>query len=143
MSPKVRQRTILKALARTWGEWRSVEITAAMRAEHPLLKYAREVFANNRFELHSFSVPSSIGGVTQISISRHGQIEDVTWEEAQRAVHELFGPEVTAIEVYPPIEHEWRNASGQTARVKVLWILPSTWPIPFGLHLRGAWGVPQ
>jgi hypothetical protein len=133
---KVRKTALLKALAREWGEWKINEVTPEMRDRFPHLRHCAAIWSNNRYEVQGFKCETAIGGVWQIGVIRHGDIEQITWSELQRIVHERFGDEVTAIEVYPPREHEWNTQHN----LRVLWILPSTWPLPFGLHLPGAWG---
>jgi hypothetical protein len=136
---KVRKTAYLKALARSWGSWSMTVPDDKLRAEHPHLRNCTSIWANNRFECQAFPCNSSIGGVWQINILRHGDLEAIEWGELQRIVHELYGPEIVAVEVYPSIDSEWK---GQTKHLRVLWILPSTWPLPFGLHLPTAFGKP-
>lgn len=137
--PKARQTAILKAYARgPWTPWDTVAVTDKMRAEYPLLAHCTNIWANNRFEVQAFSIKTAIGGMWQLGIIRHGDIDQIMWEELQRIVHDLFGPEVTAIEIFPPLEHEWEVKKN----VRVLWVLPSTWPLPFGLQVKGSWGQP-
>lgn len=138
MGKAARKTAALKALARTWTAFEPVVITDLMRIDFPHLMYCSSIFANSRIEAQIFQVSTSIGGVNQVNLVRHGQIEDVDWEEAQRTIHQLFGPEVSAIEIYPPIEHEWVTK----LRMRVVWVLPHTWELPFGLHIAGAWGKP-
>ena len=138
MGKAARKTALLKAYARQWTALEPVAITAEMRANWPLLKHCASVYANSRLEVHIYQLETEIGGVNQVTIVRHGQIEDVTWEDAQRAVHEIFGPEVTAVEIYPPYEYEWSTK----LRIKVLWVLPYTWNLPVGLHFPNAWGKP-
>jgi hypothetical protein len=109
-----------------------------MRVEYPMLAHCARIWANQRYEVQSFAVETAIGGVWQLGIIRHGDIERISWEELQRIVHELFGLEVTAVEVYPSIENEWRTR----VNVRMLWVLPDTWKLPFGLNLPTAWGKP-
>lgn len=109
-----------------------------MREKWPHLTHCSVIRSNNRFEVQFFQCNTSIGGVWQLGIVRHGDIEGCTWSEIQRIVHELFSPEVTAVEVYPPVEHEWHSR----VNLRVIWVLPMTWELPFGLHKMGAWGKP-
>lgn len=131
-----RQTAILKAYARTWGEWKQAEVTDKMREEFKHLKHCQRIWANNRYEVQSFQVNTAIGGVWQLGIIRHGDIAQIEWSELQRIVHELYGPEVTAVEMYPPVAEEWQTRHN----LRVLWVLPATYQPPFGLHLPGAWG---
>lgn len=138
MTRRARKTALLKSYARTWTAFEPVSITEKMREEYPLLKHAFAIYANSRYEVQMFNVPSELGGLMQMVVSRHGNIEDITWEELQRIKIELFGPEREAIEVYPTIADEWIGVK----HIRVLWILPTTWQLPFGLHKTGAWGKP-
>ena len=129
----------LKAFARgPWTPWSEVEITDEMRGDHAQLEHCKHIWANNRYEVQGFQVETPIGGVWQITAVRHGDIEQISWDEMQRILHELYGPEVVAIEIYPPVVEEWRTKTN----VRVVWIMPSTWEIPCGLMKPGAWGKP-
>ena len=138
MGKAARKTSVLKAYARGWSAFEKVLVTEKMRKEHPHLAHCESIWANNRIEAQIFYLATPIGGVTQISMIRHGNVEALTWTEIQRAIHELCGPEATAVEIYPAIDKEWVT----TLNLRTVWVLPSTWEIPFGLHLPGAWGKP-
>jgi hypothetical protein len=134
--PKVRQRQLVKAAARHWQPWREVPITEEMRAAHPHLRHCASIFSNHKYECQCFEIGTAIGGVMQCNIVRHGDIEPIEWEQLQAIIHELFGADAVAVEIFPALANEWH----QKTRVRVLWVLPSTWPIPFGLECPSAWG---
>ena len=136
MSKQPRGKALLKAYAKHWTPFQQVEITAQMRDEYVLLKNCHAIYSNSRFEVQLFAIETPIGGVMQATFHRHGDIEQASWEDLQRSVHELFGPEAVAIEIFPSMESEWHTKSG----VRVLWILPSTWRLPFGLEFDNSWG---
>ena len=136
MSKRPRKTALLKSFGRHWTPFEQVPITPEMIRDFPLLATCSGIYANSRIEAQLFTVESSIGGVCQCTMIRHGDIEPLSWEDIQRALHEIFGPEVVAVEVYPSIETEWQSK----LNLRVLWILPATWTLPFGLHLPGAWG---
>lgn len=127
---------ILKAHARHWTEWMQVPIKPEMREKYPHLRHCSAIYTNSRYEVQTFHVPTSIGGVWQMTAMRHGNLERITWEELQRIKNELFTPEAMAVEIYPAIKDEWNGL------VRVLWILPTTYSLPFGIHMPGAWGIP-
>lgn len=54
---------------------------------------------------------------------------DIPWAEKQRIKNELFGRNVTAIEVFPRTDRLI-----DTAAMYHLWILPKGFELPFGLH---------
>ena len=133
-----RQTAILKALARTWGEWKLTEPDDKIRSEHPHLRHCKCIWANNRYEVQGFVCETPIGGVWQLTVLRHGDLEKIMYSELQRIIHELFGDDIVAVEIYPALADEWQTKTNLT----VLWMLPKTWPLPFGLHVKGAWGKP-
>ena len=110
-----------------------------MITEHPLLMHCYAIYGNSRIEVQMFKIDTAIGGVMQTTFIRHGDIAPLTWEEIQDALHELFNPETVAVEVYPALADEWQAKTN----IRVLWVLHSTWPLPFGLQMASAWGKPQ
>lgn len=136
---KARKTAVLKALARTWGEWTTQEPTDEIRRQHPHLKHCKCIWANNRYEVQGFICETSIGGVWQLTVLRHGDLEKITYGELQRIIHELFGENMVAVEVYPKMSDEWQTKTNLT----VLWLLPASWSLPFGLQMPNAWGKPQ
>jgi len=138
MGKAARKTALLKAWAREPKPFERVEVTDEMRQEYPHLMHCSAIYANHKIEAQIFRLYTGIGGVWQVNMIRHGDIAPLSWEEIQAAVHELYGPEVTAVEIYPPIEYEWQT----TLNLRVIWVLPHTWKLPFGLHVAGAWGKP-
>jgi len=136
-SHSARVRGAIKAAARSWTPFTSIPITDAMKSEHPHLNNCSAIFANSRYQAEVFECSSHVGGVCQVVIRRHlSGNEPIAWDDLQRAVHELYGPHVTAVEVYPPVAQEWRI----NREVRVLWVLAESYQLPVGLHLDGAWG---
>ena len=133
-----RKTALLKAYARTKTPFEQVAITDEMRGDYPQLKYCSSIFANSRIEAHIYQIKTEIGGVSQVNLVRHGDIEELGWDEIQAAIRELFGPEAVAVEIYPAMIDEWPSKT----RVRVLWVLPYTWKLPFGLQFENAWGQP-
>lgn len=132
-----KQRSAAKIAGRTWGEWRSVAVTDDMKLAFPHREYCTNIFANNRYQVEVFPFPCpGIGGIQQLCVSRHYDLEEISWDELQRIVHELFGESVTAVEIFPARHVEWKIQS----KVRVLWVLPTTYTLPFGLHFVEAWG---
>lgn len=132
-----KQRIQVKALGRSWGEWRVIPVTDVLWKDNPHLEHCTNIFANNRYQVDVFPFPCpGIGGIQQLAITRHFDFEEITWEELQRIVHELFGDDVTAVEIFPAKHVEWKVARP----VRVLWVLPRTYTLPFGLHFEEAWG---
>jgi len=133
MTKKARKTAVLKSYARVWTPFSPVEITPEMRDKYVLLRHCHSIYANSRFEVQCFACDSSIGGVMQVAIRRHGDVAEVTQEDLRRIVFELFGLETTAVEIYRPMDEVFKG--------RILWILPETWPIPFGVHTKASWGI--
>jgi hypothetical protein len=131
-----RRTALIKAAAREWTPFEQVEITDKMREAYPLLKGCTYLYKNSRYEVQIFSIETPIGGVNQATIIRHGDVATISWEEIQRIIHELFGDDVTAVEIFPALKHEWKTKIG----LRVLWVLPEGYELPFGLHVKGAFG---
>jgi hypothetical protein len=136
---KTRKTAILKAYARRRTLFMQTTITDEMRQQYPHLAHCRAIYSNSRMEVQLFACESPIGGVMQTTLIRHGDIEKLSWQEIQDSLHEIFGPDAVAVEVYPAIVNEWQTKTG----LRVLWVLPGTWELPFGLHLPNAWGKPN
>lgn len=94
------------------------------------------IYANSRLEIQLFAVETSIGGVMQCTAHRHGDLAQPTYEEVQRAIHEIFGADTVAVEVYPKLKDEWKT----NLALRVVWILPVTYELPFGLEKPNSWG---
>jgi hypothetical protein len=131
-----RRTALIKAAARQNTPFEEVEITDAMRAAYPLLKGCTYLYRNSRCEVQIFSMETPIGGVNMVTIIRHGDVATLSWEEIQKSIHDLFGDDVTAVEIFPALKHEWHTKIG----LRVLWILPAGYELPFGLHVKGAFG---
>jgi len=132
-----KQRNQVKALGRFWGDWTAVDVTEEMKVSNPLLRFASNVFTNNRYQVDVFPFACpGIGGIQQLCVTRHMDVEEITWDELQRIKAELFGDDVTAIEQFPAEHLSWKIQR----KVRVLWILPRDYVLPFGLHFEEAWG---
>jgi hypothetical protein len=136
---KVRQRTILKAAARHWTPFTQMGVTDEMRTNHPFLRHVHSIYSNSRFEVHLFACASSIGGVMQANVRRHGDIADITQDDMQRIKNELFSPEMTAVEIFPPAANVFKSG----VKLRIMWILPEGYDLPFGLNKPTSWGRPE
>ena len=113
------------------------EVTPELCAEHPHLAHCKAIYTNHRYEVQAFDCRSPIGGIVQLMVHRHFDLEEISWPEMQRIKRELFG-EVLALEMYPPVQIEW----GKESKVRVVFIMPLDYDPPFGLHRPEAWGNP-
>lgn len=126
----------LRRLAKTWGEWEERDVQQeAIRLGYEVAANIKTSFCNNRYHVQVYEIFTNWGIVQQASLGRHGDIEPITWDELQRIKNELFGEDKTAIEVYPTTKHLVCQAP-----MRHLWILPGGFELPFGLHLKSAWG---
>jgi hypothetical protein len=130
------QRAHAKKMAKVWTSFVPITITDRMREDNPVLEKCHSMHGNSFFEVHCFACPSEIGGFMQVTVRRHADLEDITWEQLQRVKNELFGQGHTALELYPPKDQEWHPK----VNVRILYICPVGWPVPFGLGLPTAWG---
>ena len=137
MGRATRLRTRIKAVSRHWSEWTPVEVTAEMREKHPHLEHCGQIFANSRFEVQVFPIACpGLGGVQQVCVTRHGDLERISWDDLQRVKRELFGEHSLALEVYPPDDCETHFKR----EIRVLWVQPVGHILPYGLHLESAFG---
>jgi hypothetical protein len=128
-----------KTVGRTWGDWQGRPFTEEEIQTHPHLRNCSLHYFNNRYDVTGFRCSSPIGGIWQVMVSRHYDLEPITWEELQRIKNECFGPHALALEMYPPADVEWKPQSN----VRVLYVMPTDFIPPFGLHLESAWGNPS
>lgn len=134
MSRVERKTHKLKLVAKTWGSWREVPVTGDIRSEAPHLEHLSKMFINNRFRVDIFYCGSEVGGVVHACILRHGLLESPDAQEVQRIKSELFGIDSEAVEIFPA------KATSIPKNVRHLWILPTTWKLPFGFESETAWG---
>lgn len=134
MSKVERQKTKLKMAAKKPGAWRQIAVTGEFRSKAPHLKNCTHIWANGAFEVQAYTVSSPVGGIVQLVIARHGHLASITWGDCQRIKTELFGVENFAIEIYPA------ERVDADIKIRILWILPTSFQMPCGLHLPTAWG---
>ena len=130
------QRAAAKKAGKVWTAFTQIAVTDKMRDDSPLLKNAHSIYANSWFEVHCFACASSVGAWMQVTVRRHADVADITWEQMQKVKNELFGEASVALELYPAKNEEWKPA----VNVRVMYITPVGWPIPFGLGTPTAWG---
>jgi hypothetical protein len=136
-SKSQRMKGAIKAAARSWSPFTTIPITDEMKNQHPHLRTAYAVYANSRYQAECFNCASDIGGVVQVVVRRHlPGMDPIPWDDLQRVVHDIYGANVCAVEVYPPLDMSW----GINREVRVLWVLPEGYVPPFGFHLPTAWG---
>jgi len=135
MSKAAREKHRIKTIGkRGMTAWTQVPVTDEIRNAAPHMQFIQSVFTNNRLEVHCFSVKSSVGGIVHVVIARHLLLEPVANEEMQHVKNTLFGLNATAVEIYPP------GVENLSHRARHLWVLPETWPLPFGFNSDTCWG---
>lgn len=85
-------------------------------------------FTNGKYAVQIRTLQTPWGPVEHAAISTLTGV-DIPWRDKQRIKNELFGPERTAVEVFPA---ESRLVDG--ANMFHLWILPAGTTLPFGLE---------
>lgn len=108
-----------------WGPWQIVppcEVEHTLYRHHGWIKDVRTVYRNHVFTILERADTS---GVLHIGIASLSGIRP-TWYEMQRIKDELYGPEKTGVEIYPPAEDIVDGSD-----MFHIWILPGD--IPFGL----------
>ena len=133
MSRQARIKHRLKTIGKEWTGFREVAVTDEIRNSAPHMKFVGHIYANSRFEVHTYTVKTPIGGVTQVVIARHHHLEEITWNDCERIKLELFGAEAEAVEIYP-------KGIVPSMKIRILWVLPAGYVLPFGLDKPGAWG---
>lgn len=137
MSHASKQRHRLKTIGKTWSAWESVAVTDKMRDEHPYLKKVHSMFRNSRLSAHLFPVSTPQGAFMQCDFKKHTG-DEISWAELQRAKRELFSPDAVALEVYPAEAIEWKSEHN----IRIIYVCPVDYILPFGLHLPTAFGGP-
>lgn len=133
MSREARVRHRIKTVGRAWTEWKEIAVTDEIRNSSPHMEHVEHIYANSRFEVNTYTVKTAIGGVTQVVIARHHHLEAIDWNEAMRVKTELFGGDAEAVEIYP-------KGIVPGMKVRILWVLPAGYELPFGLGKPGAFG---
>ncbi len=134
MSKAERHTKRLKIAAKIPGPWRELTVTAEMRAEAPHLARLAKRFYNRALQVDLFNCASPIGGVVHAVVLRHGLVTAPSSQELQDVKNSIFGPETEAVEVYPA------NTGEVPTSIRHLWIMPTTYSLPFGYTMPNAWG---
>lgn len=109
-----------------WGAWERIEAADFSRILGQRTGWVRDVTMAFRNRVFSVLVRPDATGVIHAGIASLSGIRP-TWYEMQRIKDEVFGPDRTAVEVYPPYS-EIVDGSDMFH----LWILSQ--PLPFGLR---------
>jgi hypothetical protein len=125
----------MKTVAREWTAWQEMPITDEIRESVPHMEHASKLWANSRFEIVGYECPTTLGGVWQLLLIRHGHIEPILFDDCLRVKNELFGVDSLAVEIYP-------RGADRSSKTRLLWILPQGASLPYGLDVPGAWGEP-
>lgn len=136
MSHASKQQHRFKTIGKVWSAWESVTITDKMRDEHRYLKNVHSVFRNSRYAVHMFACATTLGAVMQVDVMPHHIKREIPYGDMQRIKAELFSPDAVALEVYPAAAIDMQI----DANVRIMWVMPVDWVLPFGLHLPTAFG---
>lgn len=108
-----------------WGEWERIKTPDGAPGATGWAKDVRWVWRNRLYAVLCRHVDTPMGTIIHCAIRSASQLEP-PWRDMQRIKAELFGPELTAIEVMPPAS---KTIDG--ADMYHMWILEN--PLPFGL----------
>lgn len=108
-----------------WGGWEYVSPVECVRIMGALTGWIRDIRGAYRNSVFSVLEREDSTGVIHAGIASMSGIRP-TWYEMQRIKDELYGPESTAVEIYPPAGEVVDGSD-----MFHIWILPG--PIPFGL----------
>jgi len=133
MSKASQERHKMQRMSKVWTAWREIPITEEIRNSGPQMEHVDKIYANSKFEVHTFNCATSIGGVVQVVIAHHGHLLPVTWNDVLRIKNELFGVDQLGVEIYPREVVSKMN-------IRILWILPVGTDLPYGLDKNSAWG---
>lgn len=113
-----------------WGEWTRLSRQQIGPTLLRLDGWVRQVSSACRNSVFCVLIREDSTGVIHAAVSSLSGNRP-SWYEMQRIKNELFGPEATAVEIYPPAQE-----SVDGSDMFHLWILPGD--IPFGLRKLAA-----
>lgn len=137
MIPNRAMRRHAKAEARRRGDWawKRLPIDPELLKKFPAVGNIAQAWRNDFYVVQVYRVATELGEVLHLCITGIDGGEP-PWRDMQRIKDEIIGTDAEAVQVYP----KKRDIMDQ-ADIYHLFILPSEWPIPFGLHrengLRG------
>ena len=125
-----------KSYARTLAKspWEPLEpklLTRDQRACFEGLGNFAGAWVNNILSVQGYR-REAWGGVMQLAVRRHDEVEIAGWDILQRVKNEIAGVEAVAVEVYPP-----QGEVVDQANMRHLWVLPDGFDLP--LTIRGRW----
>lgn len=124
---RAKEKHVKRLVAGGWNEFKDITEQArnspawsAFTGDKPI-----QVFQNNLFIVQVFEVFTAWGWLKKAMIRRSDARPEHDWAVIQRIKSEVFGPEVTALEVYP---RESRKVD--VANLYWIWILPNEFDCP-------------
>lgn len=126
MTKRKRSLDFKQMLQDSWGEWewRNHLVNHSM-ATPGLTKCC----LNQKYSVQFFEKFTAWGIVEHLIIRRHDTKAIHSWYDLQRIKNELVGSDRTAVEVYPS-----ESQLVDDENLYHLWVLPSGFELPFGLH---------
>jgi len=124
----------LKLAAKNPGPWREMTITGEIRAEAAHLKYLTKRYFNGALQVDLFNCSSAVGGVVHAIVLRHGLLAVPSDQDMLTVKNTLFGIGVSAVEIFPA------GITEMPKGIRHLWLLPSTWSLPFAFDGPTTWG---
>lgn len=108
-----------------WGPWERVTFPAGTIGSG----WAREFTVAHKNRVFSVLDRTDFSGARHLAVTSLSEVRP-TWPEMQRIKDEIAGPEMTAIEVYPP-----KDEIVDDADMYHIWVIPG--PLPFSLARYG------
>lgn len=117
--------------SRSW-EWHERDLAAFGVHRFPGLTRMKRAVVNDFYVVQVFDVATALGNVVHLAVrtaDARPQGGEPPWRDMQRIKNELCGEELEAVQVYP----KQADVMDQ-ANMYHLFVLPPSWPLPFGLH---------
>lgn len=133
-STKSRNLAITEAAIRRSREWVVVPVDPALRVKYPAAKNVVRVLRNDFYVVQWYEFSCAIGNMIHLAIrsikgAGTSRGTEPRWQELQRIKNEVVGEGAEAVQVCPKQHHLTDQAD-----MYHLFVLPSEWPLPFGLH---------
>lgn len=109
-------------------DWQERDPIAYGLDQFQSLRRLRQAFVNDFYIVQIYDFVSELGPMVHLAVRGVNQGEP-PWRDMQRIKNELVSPVREAVQVYPK-----QADVTDVAPMYHLFVLPETWPIPFGLH---------
>ncbi len=111
-----------------WNDFENVTVAAIEKCRHlkkDHTQFPDLIYQNNLFIVQVYLTQTSWGLVRRAMVRRNDERPVHNWAILQRIKNEIFGPEATALEVYPK-----ESRLIDVANIYWLWVLPDDFDCP-------------